>query len=185
MTDFTYTEEWYPKSSLVEGVFFNANENFVVLDLNDEIYRYDDVTRDDVKKMLDADSVGSYYNLYFKQQHGPSEHLGEYDEVDWEKVPVENKPTKEFSLSGTISADNVVEGNFPTKEFSLQPIQSVSVEDDSDVTSTVFFTLAGGDKVYEFGSNKTSLEDAINEVNTFVTRVNGKGNVVKVVFEFE
>jgi len=193
--DFTYTDGYDVDSSVVDAVYFNSADNSVVLDLNDEMYRYTGVSRNDVENLVNAASVGAYYNVYFKRDHGPAEHLGHYDDLRWTKVSnIEvQDATKEYSLASPAVANaydgisSITNTSAPTKEYSLKsPEVSVPETDEFvDVTSTVFFVLGDSDKVYEFASNKDNLDDAIGEVNDFVTRVSQKGRVVKVVFEFE
>lgn len=199
MNDFTYTREFNVSSSLVEGVFYNANDNYVVLDLNDNFYRYNDVSEDDVTNLITASSVGSYYNLDFKHKFGPGEYVGHWDDVDYDYEPVLHgtgttpkdftsadkvEPTKEFSLQNPAVASAV--DSTKTNEYSLAEIPQPNAATVSNAVSTVFFTLDGtGDKVFEFASNKESLDDAVQEVNQYVSRLNAHGKVVKVVFEFE
>lgn len=97
-----------------------------------------------------------------------------------------NEPTREYSLTtpSAASADS------PTKEYSLktpepEPLDETLWGSDETVKSTVFFTIDGGEKIYEFASEQTDLVDAIAEVNDYVSVLGAKGKVVRVVFDFE
>lgn len=146
---FDYTKEFVVSSSLIDSVHFNENDGTVVLDVNDELYRYSGVNGQDVSALVRADSVGAHYNKVFKPTFGPAEHLGYWDDLEPNLVPVEkdqsvpttpkglylvdgseapevDAPTKEYSLSvfdNTVSGAplRVVEGSDeePTKEYSL------------------------------------------------------------------
>jgi len=228
--DFTYTQHYGVNSSWVDDVYYNANERYAVIDLDDNMYRYDNVSKDDVEALVKAPSVGAYYNTQFKHAFGPGTYLGNWNSVDYDVVeevkdtinvgnstgptltvqagqiylaggqPVANDfntppVTKEFSLKANPNKERYGDGEpmyvqaDSTKEYSLKtPEPEVKLEsnDFNDTTvSTVYFTLDDYDKVYEYRSDKLSVEGAIEEVNAYVSRLGGRGKVVKVVFEFE
>lgn len=204
--DFTYTKNISVDSALVDDIYVNENENYVVLDLNDEMYLYLGVPEDAISALARGEgyggSVGRHYNYVWKGKYGKGEHLGNYDDVDFTrvaKVPAAvgspkglSEPNVVNAYSGgsvsTIPTPYATErqGNpGETREFSLVTPEPVAPVKAEGVTSTVYFTLNGSNGTYEFPSDKTTVEDAIAEVNEFVSRVRGSGKVVKVVFEFE
>lgn len=148
-----------------------------------------------------------------KAAKGPGTLLGdfndaEFDEVD-ERVSVGvpkdlkydaqttpiNDRTKEYSLGAppvqvvnnySTYAAPVVE---PTKEFSLQtpePLDESTYEDiDGAVSVTVVFDLDGLGKDYTFKATAINVEDALEELNDYVGRINATGKVRQVVVDFE
>lgn len=209
MNDFTYTEEFYVVSSLIDSVYYNANDRTAVLDVNDRIYRYSDVDRDDVEALANGrdsnGSVGAHYNRVFKTKYGPGEYLGDYDEVDYDIVPVEGKPTpKDLREDNSPEPSNrfafVSEGSTTewslgtpdtastataTKEYSLTLPEPASVVEDSDVESVVVtFTLEGFDREFEYEANSSDLTDAVEELHNHVKAFGAKGRVRKAVVTF-
>jgi len=207
MTDFTYTKNFGTDSSFVDGVFYNENEKYAVVELADDYYLYENVSESDVADLVNAPSVGAHYNTVFKKAHGPGEHLGSWSGVDFEWVPAAHgtgttpkdltEPTKEFSLQAFanhhgLEVNGTTEAVASTKEYSLAeiPVTDVAgpekIEAGTGVTSTVFFTIEGiDDKVFEFESDKDDIDPAVGEVHEYVKRLGVVGRVVKVVFEFE
>lgn len=198
-----YTKSFSVSSTLVDGIYFNENENYVIIDLNDELYKYDNVTADDVAALVrgDAGSVGAYYNKYFKAKFGPGTHLGEWDDWDLESVPVNKEtpgtpkdltnlnvdafaPTKEYSLA---DISTPITNGVSTKEYSLAEIPSTNGVDagNEGTTTTVYFTLDGVEgKVFEFNASAVDTYDAVDELNEYVSRIGTRGKVRKVVVEF-
>jgi hypothetical protein len=115
-----YTEglEIVNESSLVEGIFYNANDRTAVFDLNDRLYKYSNVGRFDVAKVATAQSAGSEYQM-FKRRFGPSESLGEYDDVEWKKVD-----TRLSVASNAITSNNVITTNHTSLNVPSSPVYS-------------------------------------------------------------
>lgn len=145
---FEFTKEFDVSSSLIDSVYFNENDKTVVLDVNDELYRYSNVSEGDVSALvrggtgsLRDGSVGAYYNRTFKTTFGPGEHLGYYEDFDPEQVSVRKDQSVPTTPKGLVDAPTlsvvrgensrdsvltVAPGGFvsapadePTKEFSL------------------------------------------------------------------
>ncbi len=241
MTDNEYTKEFSGfSSSLIDEVLFNENDDTVILDVNDWMYRYSGVKHVDVADLVSADSVGGYYNTYFKEKFGPGEKLGFYSEVEVILVPVKKDQsvpttpknlveasgmrvvninnygkavptaagdyahlsvvpdregpaeatTREYSLNvfdQSVSGAPVATSDEPTKEYSLNlPGLSVVADDDVlDLTFVVHFTLKGVDGKYKFVAEYAeTVEDAIEELHTYVSRMGASGKVKKVVVKF-
>lgn len=175
MTSFEYTHDWDNdgvdfESSSVNTVYYNANDRYAVIDWDSRLYRYDNVSLEEVEAVVSAHSVGNAAN-YFKQLHGPGTYLGSF----WEVVSV-GIDEKVASQDGDVAT--------ATKEYSLQTPPEPTPDPLVNTTSTVHFTLDGYDKVYTFASNKEEVDTAIGEVNDYVSRLGAKGKAVKVVFEF-
>lgn len=103
--EYTEAMEIVNGSSLVEGIFYNANDKTAVFDLQNRIYRYQNVSRLEVAQVATADSPGQAYQR-FKRRFGPSESLGDYEEILWSKVPI-----KTNTVVGTISSNAMVGGS--------------------------------------------------------------------------
>lgn len=203
------TKSFVVSSSLVDEIHFNENENFAVVDLNDELYLYRGVSADDVAALVRGEngSVGAYYNRHFKTKFGPGEHLGHWEDWDFETVSVNKDsagtpkgltttagtvyiaPTDEtpqYSL-GDISVP--VSNGVSTKEYSLAEIPSTNTGVDAgseNTKTTVYFTLDGVDgKVFEYNASAVDTYDAVDELNDYVSRIGTRGKVRKVVVEFE
>lgn len=188
MTNFEYTKTFDVDSSLIDEVFYNANDNTVVLDVNNEMYRYSNVTLQAVEDLVNGKgyngSVGAHYNSLFKKTYGPGEDLGGWYVVDGIKVPVQNDWSGTAVPKAMTTNEARVDNNLPTVEYSLQPLADFK-SDAEAVRSTVFFTIYGtGDKVFEYKSNKDEVAEAVAEVNDHVSKIGAHGKVLKVVFEF-
>lgn len=205
MDSFEYTEYFYPNSSWIEGIYFNANTGEAVLDLNDELYLYPDVDRDEVAALAFAESPGAYYSTVFKPNFGPAEHIGNYDDVDSYKVaevtpknlvttPEPEKalttspePEKNFvSVGHSLGAPDSKDSgssvqDYPTREHSLAPIGSPGVEAVDGWKTEVFFTLEGSDREYVFESALIDAGHAVEELNDYISAFGAKGKVSKVV----
>lgn len=167
MTSFKYTDEYSVDSTVIDEVYYNANANTAVLDVSDYLYEYSNVSEKNIKALVDADSVGAYYNTTFKPVHGPGVLLGFWSKVDYQRVPLVTQPET-------------------TKEFSLASVPAPVKVDNSGTTYDVHFTLDGYDKVYKYKGLKVgSVDEAIESLNDYVVRLGAKGKVVKVVVKFD
>ncbi len=229
MTDiFAYTKEFSVSSSLIDSAWYNENDETLVLDVDDELYRYSGVPGEAVSALVrggDTGSVGAHYNRVFKKAFGPGEHLGFWDTVEpvWVHV-IKNTPTPttpkglvDISFNDVVDAvDNYLDSQAPTKEFSLnseptvvkfdpplvvdvsEPTREFALSFDEGAPSVaevegldnvkaivVHFTLSG-DKVYKYKARTShNVEDAIEELNDYVSLVGAKGRVRKVVVKFD
>lgn len=204
--DFTYTKEASDAaSSLVEGIFYNENDQTMVVDLNDSLYQYTGISEQVFSDFVAADSLGAHYNTVVKVNYGPADYLGNYDDLDWNRVAVNTKPTADVtsndwtyssdSINTTITAGpgQIYIANPPTQEVSLATPEVPSNPatggiDDSVVEATfkVHFTLVGHDKKYKFDAESAnSVEAAIDELNAYVSRLGARGVVSKVVVKFD
>ena len=197
MVDFYYTKHFGVSSSLVDDVYYNENENFVVIDLDDAMYKYDGVTSEDVTALVkgaDYDgSVGKQYNFVFKTKHGPGEYLGQWDDVDYDlTAPIAKTGgvPKDLTNATTISGQTVTGtlSSVPaTKEFSLKtpPALKVVTSEDDSVSIRVHFRLDGSDEKYKYDADATTVDEAVEELNKYVSRLKARGVVTKVVVKFE
>lgn len=194
-------------SSFIDGIWHNANDNSLSVDVDNEIWYYYNISKDAYRAFASADSLGGHYNTVIKPVYGPGENLGDWSKVDHILV-AENKPetstpatpkglrtvTIEHSLAPVASPvfDHSVSGSpisTDTVEHSLSvvalPEPVTEPFEGETVTSTVYFTLEGGsDRQFEFEGNARSLEDAIKGVDEHVRRIGTTGNVKRVVFDF-
>lgn len=162
MTNFEYTKAYETASSFVDVVYVNENDDYVVVELTNDFYKYKGVPAYAVSNLVGAGSVGTHYNTVFKPAYGPGEHLGEWLEVDEVQVPL-NKPAGDVRkdlIVGTINVDNDLANVIafpvaatlsanrdgavaPTKEFSLnvfdQTVSGAPIADAS--TETKEFSL--------------------------------------------
>lgn len=208
MTRFYYTAELDQLySTAVDTLWFNANDNTLVIDWDDNLYRFTGVTEQEALSVAagtyggNSGSVGRAAQQ-LKKDKGPGEFLGYYDELDWERVdvaqttavpkdlrtyntynPAAAEPTKEYSLRAVPQAESV--NVTATKEFSLKTPEPLKVVEESRESTTLFFTLDGFEKVYEFEAESVDLDDALAELSAYVKRVGATGKVVKAVIEFE
>lgn len=160
-------------------------------------------------------SVGAYYNRTFKPKFGPAEHLGHYSEFEASRVAVTKNndtpttpkglvdagETKEYSLApatvfeselDAARVDNVnavyaVNDTSATREYSLtSPIKNNSESSLGEVDIIVHFSLDDFDAEYTYEANDSdTVEGAIGELNSFVSRMGARGRVRKVVVNFE
>jgi hypothetical protein len=208
---FTYTDLHDElDSSFVEAVYYNADtkDAVVVLDSNNgytgsEAYRYTSVPPQAVEDLVNAFSVGSYYNTNFKTVYGPAGHLGKFYPQDFVKaddnvteVDFGSDATKEYSLgpvfdptvSGAPLADASTE---PTKEFPLTLVEDEADEDDEEVfvaKTTVHYVLNERKGKFVCEDDTTDVQDALDEFGEVITRLGLKSSEVKptkVVFKFE
>jgi hypothetical protein len=195
---FTYTHEYeVDNSSLIEAVYYNANDRSAVVDVNDQWYRYTGVDQEDVERLVNGEdengSVGAHYNRHFKTKFGPGEHLGswfDFTEVKEDVVTVPSfvaNPNKESYGDGQplFVSDE-------TKEYSLAELPSPSragVEqtgESQDYTSSVIFTLGDNDvNEYTFEANSWNAEEAVQELHEYIKRLGMTGRVRRVVVKFE
>lgn len=192
--EFEYTKAYDVTSSLVEGVYYNENDQTLTLDLNDEYYRYSNVSPADVGRLVEQPSVGSYFNRQFKHAFGPGEYLGTWVEVNEVCVPVtKDTPgtpkgledqTATYDLNRFENVDAFTTDTTPTKEYSLEdPETPVATRDD--VAVSVAFTLEGFDKEFFYDAKADNVEDAVEELHAHVSAFGAKGKVRRVVVEFE
>jgi hypothetical protein len=209
MTNFEFTKD-YPSidSSAVDDLYYNANDNTLVIDWDDEMYRYSDVTEAEA----DAVADGTYGNANgsvgraaqaLKVSKGQGEYLGNWIDVDFDKVVVKEKvlagnglvaknladATREYSLQTPRRlATEAVADESPTKEFSLQTPHLTVVPDNdalADVTFTVVFSLGSSSGEREYVADTTEgMAEAIEELHDYISRVGLSGKVVRVVAEF-
>ena len=199
MSYFEYTDYAEPSSSLVDGVYFNANTNQIALDLNDSVYVYKNVDEADFVKFRTEPSAGRYYNTEFKVKHGPGDYLEDYGYVDFEPV-VKNKvadagtpkdlskPTKEYSL-------NINDANAPfgtvetvgaTKEYSLKtPAPVVRASESGDYKVEVIYSLKGYDTEYNFTTEADDVSDALDELSDNLKVMGLTGKALRAVVHFE
>lgn len=125
-TDYTAT----PASSAVDGVYFNENENFVVIDWGDSLYRFNDVSREEYMAVVEPvngtwwnprPSVGRAANA-LKHAKGPGEFLGSYSDVDFavdfKQVDVRtSEPVFRLSSDGSATFSGSVYPKDPMTEF--------------------------------------------------------------------
>jgi hypothetical protein len=188
---FTYTHEYeVDNSSLIEVVYYNANDRSAVIDVNDEWYRYTNVDKADVERLVNGEdengSVGAHYNRHFKPRFGPGEHLGSWwgwDAVSEDEVPVTTYVTGDVVKAGTV----IARSNEPTKEYSLQPVPEKPAVTDNGVAGVIIeFTLDGIEgKTFTFDALSVTVEDAIEELHNYVSRIGTTGKVVKAVINFD
>lgn len=187
---FKYTEHFAPNSSWVDDIYYNDKESFVVFDLDDSLYRYENVTRDEVVKAAEADSPGTYFNTVWKKTYGPGHYLGEYDEIDFlpDRTPAEvSGPTlvgKDFdSTAVTKDLDE------PTKEFSLQspevaPVYLGKHVGEKKPSFTVGFEWVGELREHVF-TDAESPEDALAKLDEVAQMLDQTFDVKWVLIDFE
>jgi hypothetical protein len=196
-----YTDYLPVNSSAVDDLYFNGNDNTLVVDWDDSLYRYYGVTRAEAQAVqigqyggqpASHPSVGRAAQV-LKTAKGPGEYLGNYNDVDFERVltrPAAGVPkdfttatfVKEYSL-GEPAVSGAVATN-STKEFSLQPVALAPENLEPDDVVTLFFTLDGAEMEYEFEADSTDVQEAINELNEYVSRLKARGRVLRAVVEF-
>lgn len=193
MTDFyklEYTESFEVDSSLVDGIYYNANENSVVFDLNDELYKYSNVSYSEVKAVADAESPGRAYQD-FKRKFGPSDHLGHYDYADFEKVSAKpltitlnsNRPGAAIG-SASLAAENIQTTSLNT--FRLQENYNLVAQQEYSVGYVVVDEEAGyvsGIKTHK--AIASSVSDAKLKVEELGKRIGLEFKVKEVTVRFE
>ena len=214
---FTYTDEYRDlDSSFVTDIFYNGltKEAVVVLEnYGQYAYKYDNVPEGAVDALVDAFSIGGYYNTSFKSVYGPATVLGAFYPQDYlKKDPLQFNGTSPTTVR---DESNVVQGNFSaTAEYSLQPVFDPTVsgaplvsdatpeyslqvpaltatpDEDEDALAidkvVIHYTLNG--RKAKFESNETDyVEDALDELESLLTRLGvnvSDVKVRKVVFKF-
>jgi hypothetical protein len=210
---FTFTEVYDDlDSSFVEAVYYNGltKDAYVVLDPADgwgsNVYRYTSVPPEAVEALVNAYSIGSYYNTNFKSTYGPAGAIGKFYPQDFvKKAPlsiVGTSPstvadtTKEFSLgpvfdptvSGAPLADASTE---PTKEFPLTLVDDTE-DDDYDVDlnvekTVVHFVLNGRKSKFVCSDNTVDIQSALDDFAGVAARLGldfAEVTPTKVVFKF-
>lgn len=207
---FNYTKAYQVSSSIIEGAYFNENDNSVVLDVSNTLYRYSGVTESDVATLVyggDDGSVGGYYNSSFKKEFGPADKLGYWYDLVAKRVEVDKAQTTPTTPKGLFTTDDTVvisnetkeyslnseptehtepsEGvsDEPTKEFSLN-LDAVDSSDEDEVKITVHFTLDEYDKKFKFVANSDDPYAAVDELRAHVNSFGATGKVSKVVIKF-
>lgn len=215
---FTYTDAHVElDSSFVEAVFYNATtkDAVVVLDSNgwgaSDAYRYTSVPPEAVDALVDAYSIGAYYNTNFKTVYGPAVSLGKfypqdfvqsvsYDSTNVVSLPVDankDKVTAEYSLQPvfdpTVSGAPLVTDYAPlvepTKEFGLSLVED---EDDEDAdlyvdSTTVHYVLNGKKSKFVCAEDTLDVQDALDELGEIIERLGlstADVKPTKVVFKF-
>ena len=111
MSTITYTDFFDDfSSSLVDSVAYDRPTQAAYVDLNDEVYRYDNVPVEAVEALVNADSVGrafngSFMSRGFKQKFGPGTHIG-----NWASLSYEERPSAPV-VSSTTSTNGLVGKN--------------------------------------------------------------------------
>lgn len=172
MTDFTYTHAWEEyedfSSTAVDNLFYNANDRYLVIDWNDYLYRYDDVSLDEARNVADANSVGAAASE-LKKAKGPGTYLGRFFEVAFDEVAEVVTPA--FT---NVDNSSTVAPLGETKEFSLQevPVAGTETADagglsvaSENYTYELFFDLAGTERSHTIKDAKT-LDSALDSLNT-------------------
>lgn len=196
--DFKYTDEVDPNSSLVDVAYYNANTKDLALDLNDQVYVYENVDEADFRKFYTEPSAGRYYNTEFKNKYGPAEILGHCDDLYFKDVPREStasagtpkdltEPTKEYSLNinDAKAPFGTVETVGATKEYSLKTPDVVAKTNGGDFLIEVKYTLNHSGTEHVFSTNSDSLDDAMDDLNRSLTALGLTGKALKAVVYFE
>jgi hypothetical protein len=159
------------KSTLVEGVYLNENNNQAAVDLDDSIYVYDNVTATDVDRLIGATSVGSYYANTFKREFGPSEYIGIWSDIDFKEEPLRLKiATNEARAIGGI----ILDGNTVVTS-SVTPVRK----------HEIIFTVDESAVEKEYFVQATSVDQAINVLKGIGSSLGLEFNVKRVVVYFE
>lgn len=87
-TTVNYTDELYPDSTLVEGAYYDARTQELVVDLNDALYLYKGVPKETFLGLETASSAGRYYATAIKSKFGPGTYLGREWNVTYNEVEV-------------------------------------------------------------------------------------------------
>lgn len=172
-TNFSYTDHYAPDSSFINNVWYNRNNNELVVVIGDNAYLYENVDFANVRQLVDAYSVGTHYNTIFKGKFSPAKSLGAANTIG---VSYERKK----DLDDT-NAVNVT----PTKEFSLTAPAPVKSEEEVPRIKIHFVLDGHGDKVFKFKAKSERVEDAIEELRFHVAAFGATGKVKKVVVTFD
>jgi hypothetical protein len=191
---FTYTHEYTVDSSVIEGIYYNANDKTLVLDVNEEYYLWQPVLKADVDALANAESVGAHFNTVWKNRFGKGEHLGnwydwdeqyETDRNDYTQAVQVETPQEAFDRVKQ-RADAALATAGDTKEYSLQPLPAAGVTSDVEGASTVvYFNLPDvGEKEFQFTASTSDVYEAVEELHQYVSRIGQRGSVKRVVVEF-
>jgi hypothetical protein len=201
-----YTESIpHGESSLIEGIFYNANDSTVTFDLSDRIYRYSNIKREDVMKVARAVSAGSEYQN-FKRKFGPGESLGDYENIDWKKVGVNyqvssNRNGPEESAISNVNIDiatsNELRSNAsiytsavnastisitPTAPKPKKHKVGFTVNNDSKISASSY-SLGGGIKHHTLLA--ISVEDAVRQMSELAHMLGVSLSLKEVTVYFE
>lgn len=184
---FEYTEAFEQdldfNSSVIDGIYYNSNNNQVCLDINDELYVYEVNSRDDVTELVNAESLGTYYNKRFKHIFGPGRYIGKWslkllDRVDVIE-PSHEDPTKFINIAGDGSVF-ITNGVLPSSE-----INSSVITFNPNRRHEVVFTVEDGtvEKTATFTVN--SVPAAVAELGNLAKMLDIKFNVKRVTVFYE
>ena len=209
MRTIEYTHHNYPGSSLVDDIYYNANLNELVVDLNDRLYMYSNVPLSAFEDFADASSAGNHYNTVFKRAYGPSYSLGDYEDFDFEPVdhivemPVSrnragsgSRPDSDYYTEpqrlvpghdgwgsvetvGTPKDLKVTENTVIHNHYSL----SEPVEDATVRNHTVVFTSNGVERTHTLKAD--SVDDAVGQVNEIAAMLDLTFVIKSVTTHFE
>ena len=189
-TTFEFTDTQDVKSSAVDTLTYNENTRELVVDLHDDLYKYDGVPRSRFEQILHAPSVGrDFHDL--KKNYGPADYLGPYGSVTFVPVDKATKPTfPPAAQPSVLASKSGVATNVPTastsasQTFSLTP--SVNVGTEGKATYTVDFVPAGADEPREYTAQGVdSVEEAIAALNEVADMLGVTLTVKGVYVEFE
>lgn len=171
-----YTVSFPVVSSLVEGIYYNQNTRQITFDLNDSIYRYEDVSLEEAEKIAKSKSVGSAYSQFKKNRSigKGGQYLGHYTEIDWEKVDASNFASQNVGIS--------LSGN--TWSSAIAPKYSLVADVAPKKNFKVGFTIDGG-SLKHHNVKAESVDAALVEFKGLASVFGAKVVVKEVTIYFD
>lgn len=179
MTTVTFTAQADPGSSAIDDLYYNENTQELTVDLDDRIYRYSGVPKDEYYTFLNAASAGNHYGGYFKRTYGPGEFIGDWDEISFEREAVKSQSIgtpQNFVHTGQTLVTNVVASN--TANYSLTAPASTNTRDH-----VVKFVANGAERVHTVKT--TTVDEAVKAINDIAAMLDLTFTVKSVTVNFE
>jgi hypothetical protein len=187
----TYTHANENTGSWVDEIYYDDNDNSLVVVLEDETwpytrrsYGYQGVPEDVAKGFFNASSFGTFYNDSIKRKFTGTS-LGDPD--DYEFTPVESKPAvahPTYTSLRTVEQVRNTEG-FTPKALSDKSDNVVSLTGRDEVASsnrrfTVSFTVNGEGVVKTADFNVDTVVDAVKAIEELAKMLSVSVDVVGV-----
>jgi len=208
MFNFDYTDVLLDvDSTLVDEIYYNANDKSMLVDLDDTVYHYTDVPVEVFEAFKASSSKGRFYGRKIKSSYGPGTKVGHYTEVEAREVDKVKAPV--LASVGAAPLPNWerprdASGRFQSSGLRVktpEPVAPVTglyttlrtvdstpgVENVAGQTRThvIAFTLKGKDRVKYHTVQANSVDEAVSLLSDAAEALDATFTVKEVTVKFD